>query len=87
MRARARDGMVPMSEKPMNNVAEALARIDIAVWTKKSIRECVAIAARSSRPRGRPGIDVARVDAVLTMLVQQIEAERLAIVERGTLDM
>ena len=63
-------------------VTAALERIDVSVWARKSVRECVAIASRASKHRGNAGVDMARVDSVLSMLVREIEAERRALAER-----
>ena len=69
---------------PAATLAATLARLDVRVWADKSLRECVAIAGRSSKRGGRTTVDVARVDVVLALLIQQLEAEREALAARGT---
>jgi len=71
--------------KRAETVTAALERIDVSVWARKSVRECVAIAARASKHRGKGGIDPVRLDAVLALLVRDIEAERRALAQRGAL--
>ena len=61
------------------SIAATLARLDVETWARKSVRECVAIAGRSSRLGGRAPVDPARVDAVLALLVELLEAERRAL--------
>lgn len=70
--------------KPAATVAAVLERMDVRVWADKSLRECVAIAGRSSKRSGRTTVDVARVDVVLALLIQQLKAEREALAARGT---
>lgn len=67
--------------KPAATLAATLARLIVRVWADKSIRECVAIAGRSSGQRTT--VDPARVDAVLALLIERLEAERQALAERG----
>ena len=62
-----------------DTLTAALERIDVAVWAKKTLRECLAIAARSARGRSKVEVDPVRVDAVLAAVVQRIEVERAAI--------
>lgn len=71
--------------KPAATVAAVLERMHVRVWADKSLRECVAIAGRSSKRGGRTTVDVARLDAVLGLLIQSLEAERRTLAERGGL--
>lgn len=65
-------------------VTTALERIDVQTWAKKSVREAVSIAARATKQSSKVSVDPARVDAVLGMLLQEIEAERRALAARAT---
>jgi len=67
----------------VQTLGATLARLDVRVWADKSIRECVAIAGRTAGPGKRTTVDPARVDAVLALLIELLEAERRAPVERG----
>ena len=69
------------STRNVQNLAATLARLDLQVWADKSIRECVAIAGRSFGQRTT--VDPARVDAVLALLIERLDAERQALAERG----
>ena len=50
---------------------------------EKSVREAVSIAAPATKQYSKLSVDPARVDAVLAMLVHEIEAERRVLAERG----
>jgi hypothetical protein len=65
-------------------VTTALERLDVQTWAKKSVREAVSIAPRATKQYSNVSVDPARVDAVLAMLLQEIEAERRILTERGT---
>jgi hypothetical protein len=64
------------------DMTTTLEAIDVSVWTRKSVRECVAIAARGAKHGGKRGVDVARVDAVLVALIRELEGERQALREK-----
>lgn len=64
-------------------VTTALDQLDAQTWAKKTVRRAVSIAARGTRPAGNGSVDPARVDAVLAMLLHEIEAERRALAQRG----
>lgn len=66
------------------NITSALEQLDVAVWARKTVRECVSIAARGSKHRSKVSVDVARVDAVLALLMRHLEDERRVLAERGT---
>ena len=68
---------------PAATLAATLARLDVRVWADKSIRDFAAIAGRTSGPGQRTTVDPARVDAVLALLIERLEAERQALAERG----
>src|SRR5262249_12902847 len=60
-------------------VTTAIQRLDRQTWAKKSVREAVSIASRANGQHGGNSTDLACVDVVLAMMVEQIEAERRAL--------
>jgi hypothetical protein len=81
--AEQRDGgKVTMTDMTRRNgivLTTALARLDAQIWAKRTIREAVSIAARAAKKSSKAPVDPECVDAVLTMVVEQIEAERRAL--------
>jgi hypothetical protein len=71
--------MEGMTQPNRITVTKALERLDAQIWAKKTVREAVSIAARATKQSSKVPVDSAHVDAVLTMVVEQIEAERRAL--------
>lgn len=76
--------MEGIARPPSINIVSALEQLDVSVWARKSVREAVSIAARATKHRSKVSVDPARVDAVLALLIRELEAERRALAERGT---
>lgn len=67
-----------MSDHPMGerSTAGLLSALDIRIWTEKSVRECVAIASRLSKGSDRKKPNPGLIDALLSDLIEALQAER-----------